>query len=132
MFIAAVRSARGRNRDILRLCLNEVVEPLIGTSLFLEMEDVIGRQDLFGHCPISEKERRTLFHAFLSVCRWTHVYYLWRPNLPDEGDNHVIELAVAGGAEIIVTNNLKHLGAGELQFPEIRIMRPNELVKEIE
>lgn len=24
-------------------------------------------------------------------------YYRWRPNLPDEGDNHVLELAVAAG-----------------------------------
>ena len=37
----------------------------------------------------------TLLDAFSSVCVWVPVYYLWRPNLPDEGDNHVVELAVA-------------------------------------
>jgi hypothetical protein len=47
-----------------------------------------------------------LLEAFPSVCEWLDVYFGWRPNLSDEGDNHLIELAVAGGAGWIVTNNL--------------------------
>jgi len=27
--------------------------------------------------------------------RWVSVYFGWRPNLPDEGDNHLFELALA-------------------------------------
>ena len=50
------------------------------------------------HFPLTASERRALFDALLSVSEWIKVYYLWRPNLPDEGDNHLIELAVAGGA----------------------------------
>ena len=30
----------------------------------------------------------------MSRCRWVEVFYAWRPNLPDEADNHLIELAV--------------------------------------
>jgi hypothetical protein len=30
--------------------------------------------------------------------RWVTVYCGWRPNLPDEGDNHLIGLALARGA----------------------------------
>lgn len=130
VFVAAVRSAKGSNRDILRLCLNYRCEPLMGTSLFLEFEDVMGRESLFRECPISSRERDNLFRAFLSVCRWTHVYYSWRPNLGDEGDNHVLELALAGGAQTIVTNNIKDFKGGELAFPEVRILRPNEFIKE--
>jgi hypothetical protein len=37
------------------------------------------------------------------------VYFLWRPNLPDEADNHLIELALAGAAQTIVTHNLNDL-----------------------
>jgi hypothetical protein len=32
--------------------------------------------------------------------------YLWRPNLCDESDNHLMEPACAGGASVIVTNSL--------------------------
>jgi hypothetical protein len=36
-----------------------------------------------------------LLEIFFSVCEWTRIYCGWRPNLPDEGDNHLVELAVA-------------------------------------
>jgi predicted nucleic acid-binding protein len=35
------------------------------------------------------------------------VYHAWRPNLPDEADNHLLELAVAAQADAIVTRNLR-------------------------
>lgn len=60
------------------------------------------------------------------------VHFLWRPNLPDESDNHVVELAVAGGAEAIVTKNVRDFQRSELLFPALRILRPEALIKEIE
>ena len=56
--------------------------------------------------------------------RWVTVYYGWRPNLPDEGDNHLIELALAGGAQAIVTHNLRDLRGGELQLGTLRVLTP--------
>jgi hypothetical protein len=35
--------------------------------------------------------------AILSICHWQKVSYAWQPNLPDDADNHLVELAVAGG-----------------------------------
>ena len=58
------------------------------------------------------------------------VYYLWRPTLPDEADNHVVELAVAGGAEVIVTHNTRDFVRAELHFPGLRVLRPDELIAE--
>ena len=49
-----------------------------------------------GTSPLTPKEREDLLDAFLSVCEWVPIYFLWRPNLPDEGDNHLMELVVAG------------------------------------
>jgi hypothetical protein len=76
--------------------------------------------------------RDTLFNASLSVCRWTTIYYGWRPNLRDEGDNHVVELAVAGGASAIITKNIRDFQGAELHFPGLRILSPEEALKEIE
>ncbi len=68
--------------------------------------------------------------AFFAVSQWTEMYYLWRPNLRDEGDNHVIELAVAGNAEAIVTRNRRDFERAELRFPQVRIVTPAQCLKE--
>lgn len=96
----------------------------MGAALFHEYEDLLGREELMAKCPLSPSERKLLFESFLSVAEWVRIYYLWRPNLPDEGDNHLIELAVAGAADIIVTQNLRDLDRGQLQFPNLRILAP--------
>ena len=57
--------------------------------------------------------------------------YLWRPNLRDEGDNHILELAVAGAATMIVTNNIADFRGAELRFPEIKLLTPPDALKEI-
>jgi predicted nucleic acid-binding protein len=103
----------------------------MGSALLAEYEDVLGRNELFSGCRLSFKERNELLDIFLSVCEWTRVYYIWRPNLPDEVDNHLIELAIAGGADLIVTRNLRDVQRGELQFPQLRIISPEDFLKEI-
>ncbi len=117
------------NRQLLELCFQEKFQPLINNTLFCEYEDVFNRQEIISKSPYSEAEANELFDAFLSICRWTKIYYLWRPNLVDESDNYLVELAVAGNAEMIVTHNIKDLKRAELKFPQIQIWQPQEVIK---
>ncbi|HVV45410.1 MAG TPA: PIN domain-containing protein [Bryobacteraceae bacterium] len=103
----------------------------VGEALFHEYEDVLGRNAMFRQSPLSTNERVRFFEAFLSMCEWIQVYYLWRPNLRDEGANHLIELAVAGGADWIVTNNVRDFREGELRFTSIKVVAPGQLRKEL-
>lgn len=103
----------------------------MGMNLFLEYEDVLGREELFRDCPLSAEQRACLFAALAHASEWRRIYFLWRPNLPDEGDNHVLELAVAGRANIIVTQNVRDFRCGELYFPHLRVLRPAEFVNEM-
>ena len=68
-------------------------------------------------CQLDREEREALLNAFLSVCTWQTVYYLWRPNLPDEADNHLVELAVAGGCRSDCDVEYAGLSAGGTTFP---------------
>ncbi|MEO5915899.1 MAG: putative toxin-antitoxin system toxin component, PIN family [Luteolibacter sp.] len=128
VFIAAILSPAGENREIVRACLLGKVRPLMGAALFHEYEDVLSRPELMAKSPISASERKALLGAFLSVADWVKIYFLWRPNLPDEADNHLIELALAGSAETIVTNNLADLRNGELRFPGLNILSPRQFL----
>ena len=103
----------------------------MGLKLFLEYEDVLQRDKPFAASPLSSAERQRLLAAFAHVSEWVKIYFLWRPNLPDEGDNHVVELAVAGGASVIVTQNVRDFERSELRFPNLRVLRPGEFLKEM-
>ncbi len=101
----------------------------MGAALHAEYESVLSRERLFRDCALDARERSALLDAFLSVCRWTRVYYAWRPNVPDEADNHVVELAVAGGATAIVTRNVRDFARMELRFQRLEVLDPATFVK---
>jgi len=129
VWIAALKSAGGASREVLRLCLRREYQPLIGQALLAEYEDLMGRADLFLDSPLSEDERGELLDALLSVAEWVPVFFFWRPNLPDENDNHRIELAVAGAARALITHNRRDFQGSELKFPQLDIMTPAEFLK---
>jgi predicted nucleic acid-binding protein len=49
--------------------------------------------------------------------------------LKDENDNFLIELAIAGNAGAIVTNNVKDLKGAELSFKNLKILTPEQLLR---
>lgn len=121
----------GAANAVVAACLDGRCVPLMGNALFNEYEDVFSRDELFAHCKLTQAERAELLDVFFACCSWTRVYYSWRPNLPDEGDNHLVELAVAGAADFIVTRNLRDLKRMELVFPGLQIASPETFLKEI-
>ena len=130
VFVAAVASPDGASREVLRRCLTGKLEPVMGQALLAEYESVMARSEPFVGSPVSAGERAALWAALASRCRWVRVFYLWRPNLPDEADNHVMELAVAAGAEAIVTHNTRDFERAELHFSGLRVLTPAKLIAE--
>jgi len=128
VFVSAVMSKDGASRQIIRLCLLGTLQPLMGNALFAEFEDVCTRDTLFDAKLITREDRNHLLDAFLASCRWVSIYFLWRPNLRDEADNHVLELAVAGNASAIITANKRDFVKSEIRFPEIKILNPVEFL----
>ena len=130
IFVAACLGA-GASNEVIAACVRGEHTPLMGTALLAEYEDVLGRAELFRKCRLSPAERDELLDIFVATCRWTRIYFGWRPNAPDEGDNHLVELAVAGGAQRIVTRNLRDLRRLELKFPELVAVTPEQFLKEV-
>jgi putative PIN family toxin of toxin-antitoxin system len=122
---------QGAAAEVLRRCLTGAVRPLMGSALLAEYEDVLARSDLMQSSRLTAAERDELLDIFIARCEWTRVYFGWRPNLPDEADNHLVELAVAGGAQVIVTRNLRDFARAELNFPGLRCLAPGPFLKEM-
>jgi putative PIN family toxin of toxin-antitoxin system len=121
----------GAASSVVAACIQGDHTPLIGTTLLKEYEDVLAREAPFRRSRLGFEDRQELLDIFLAGCRWTPIYFGWRPNLPDEGDNHLIELAVAGQASHIVSRNLRDLRRAELSFPELRVATPEQFLKEV-
>ncbi|BAZ10559.1 hypothetical protein NIES4071_23820 [Calothrix sp. NIES-4071] len=129
VLISALISSTGSSRELIRRCLKGEYQPLMGNALFTEYESVIEREEILAKCPLTSAEISALVASFMSVSEWVSIYYLWRPNLKDEADNHLIELAVAGNAQIIATHNIKDFKNSELLFPNLSILRPEEIIR---
>jgi predicted nucleic acid-binding protein len=115
----------------LRACLAGDLQPVFGAALLAEYEDVFSRADFWLKAVTPVDEREEIFDAFLSCCHWVEVFFAWRPNLPDEADNHLIELGLAAQAKVIVTRNLRDLKRGELKFPTLQVLTPKEVWENI-
>lgn len=128
VFVAGLRSGGGASRAVLRRALNGELQPLFGNALWTEYQDLLSRP-VWGDATTAN-ERSAVLGALARQGRWVTVYYGWRPNLPDEGDNHLIELALAGGAQAIVTHNLRDLRGGELRLGNLRVITPAQCLEE--
>ncbi len=128
VFVAGLRSAGGASRAVLRRALTGSFQPLFGQALWFEYQDLLGRQVWGG--TTTPAERLQVLSALAKQGRWVKVYYGWRPNLPDEADNHLIELALAGNAAAIITHNVRDIQRGELRLGDLRILTPVQSLEE--
>ena len=70
-----------------------------------------------------------LFLASLaSACEAVEVSFQWRPQLPN--DEMVLEAAVNGRANALITHNVRDFAKGATRFG-LRVLRPGELLKEL-
>lgn len=129
VFVAGLRSEGGASRKVLRDALQGRIEPVFGNALWLEYEELLGRA-VWTDATTSQ-ERLQVLAALAQVGRWVDIYYGWRPNLPDEADNHLIELAMAGGAAAIITHSVRDVRRGELLSNGLQVLTPADYLEKM-
>jgi putative PIN family toxin of toxin-antitoxin system len=125
--VSALRSRRGASFAILA-STGDAWTPLISVSVILEYEAVGKREAELLSIPATAVD--CIVRAFCFFGRETPVHFRLRPSLPDPADEFLLELAVAGRADAIVTRNIRHL-AGSERFG-IRAVTPREFPGTIE
>lgn len=124
---AGLYSASGASYRILCLIQQGHVKPLLSTTLLFEYEDVLKRnRDLLG---LSDRDVEDVLDGLCSRGECRRIHFLWRPQLADPKDDHILELAVAGRGADIVTHNVRDFGQAA-NFG-IRVVRPRELLGEL-
>jgi putative PIN family toxin of toxin-antitoxin system len=131
VLVAAVRSDRGASRVLLTAALEERYSVLVSVPLMLQYESVLTRSEHLAVARISSADVEVLLDAIALVIEPIRISYLWRPILPDPGDDLVLETAVNGRAEVIVTFNRRDFKPAATHFG-IEILGPGDAVKRLE
>lgn len=126
----SLRSASGAGNALLRLVAQQKVVPLVTPALFLEYEDVLKRpeQRIVTGLDVDAIDR--FLAALASACEPVEVQFQWRPQLRDAGDEMVLETAINGRADALVTYNVRDFLPAAGRFG-LRVLRPSELLREI-
>jgi putative PIN family toxin of toxin-antitoxin system len=127
-FVTAVRSSDGAAGEVVRKVFREEIVPLMDLKLGLEYRDVALRPEHLMASALSEREVLELIEALEAFAEAVEVVLKTRPLSSDPNDDMVLDLAINGRAEALVTYNTKHFLAGGKQS-EIPILTPAELLQ---
>ena len=130
VLVVALRSDQGASRQLLLAALGRRFVMLVSVPLMLEYEAVLTRQEHLTAAGITASDVNTVLDALAAVIEPVRLEFLWRPRLKDAADEMVLETAVNGTADRLVTFNLKHLGEAALEFG-VPAMRPGEALREM-
>ena len=128
--VAALRSDQGASRRLLIGVLDRVFEVLASVPLIIEYEAVLTRPEHLDASGLTSREMNEVLDALVRVSVPVHFWFLWRPRLKDPADEMVLETAVNGEADWLVTFNVRHLAVAAREFG-IRVLLPREALKEI-
>jgi len=128
--VTALRSANGGSNAVLKEVALGRLQPLVTPALFLEYEAVLKRpeQRLAHGRDLSEIDR--FLAGLASACEAVEVSFQWRPQLSDADDEMVLEAAVNGRADALLTHNVRDFAKGAARFG-LRVLRPGEILKEL-
>jgi hypothetical protein len=131
--VAAIRSDAGASRWLLRSALERRrgLTLLVSVPLLIEYEAVMTRAEHLGAAGLSAADVGSLLDAVAAVAEPVRLAYLWRPALPDADDDMVLEAAVNGRADGIVTFNLADFGPAAERFG-IAVLPLGETVRRLE
>ena len=124
---AGLYSSRGASYQILRMVENGRLTPILSATLVFEYEDVLRRKRKM--LRLSDAAIDAILDGLCSRGECRSIHFLWRPQLADPKDDHVLELSVAADGADIVTHNI-HDFARATSFG-MRIITPAQLLGEL-
>ncbi len=111
VFVAAARSRNGASFALLAALRLNRFRLLVSVPLFLEYEAVLKRPEQLA----AGQRNPAMVDAFLDALAIravpVHMFFLWRPQLRDAADEMVLETALNGRADALVTFNVNDFDA---------------------
>ena len=128
--VAAMRSPAGASAAIIRAVRQRQATLLLSVPLAMEYEAVCRRSEHREESGLSVKQVEIFLDAISAMGEPVRTHFLWRPQLRDPNDEMVLEAAVNGRADALVTFNVRDYGTTPAQFG-VEVLLPREAIARI-
>src|SRR5688500_2496577 len=105
-----MRSPAGASAAIIRAARQGQATLLLSVPLAMEYEAVCRRPQHRVEAGLSSRQVEIFLTAIVALGEPVHTHFLWRPQLRDPNDEMVLEAAVNGRADALVTFNVRDYG----------------------
>jgi putative PIN family toxin of toxin-antitoxin system len=128
--VAALRSPRGASAAILGMARKGRVTLLASVALAMEYEAVCHEAEHRLAAGLDRRDVDIYLDALIAMSEPVSIHFLWRPQLRDAGDEMVLEAAVNGGADALVTFNRGDFGPTPGRFG-VELMVPRDVLTKV-
>lgn len=125
---AGLYSSKGYSFQLLERMLFGQEDFLMNTTLAMEYYSVLMEPQFLKRLVLPKQAVIDIIARLIQKARFQDIYFLWRPNLKDEKDNFLMELAIAGQADTVITFNKKDFMESELKW-DIAILNPKDYLR---
>jgi putative PIN family toxin of toxin-antitoxin system len=130
VIVAARRSRSGASNALLRALRAGQLAAVASVPMMLEYEAVLMRPEQRQATGMSVQDVEVFLDGLAALLIHVTPYFLWRPRLRDPDDEMVLDAAVSGGVEAIVTFNVQDFLPGATQF-NLQILTPAEALRQL-
>jgi predicted nucleic acid-binding protein len=102
---------------------------MLATPLFLEYEAALKRPEQLAAFGLSQSGMDTALDAFAALIEPIEAHLSWRPQLGDPDDEMVLEVAITGRTDALVTFKAAHFRVAAARFG-VRLASPVEILRE--
>lgn len=128
--VAAMRSPAGGSAELLRRIRLGHATMLVSVPLALEFEAQCMMAEHRLAAGLNPSGVGVFVDRLISMAEPVPLFFRWRPQLRDPGDELVLEVAINGQADAIVTFNERALRPARANF-NIAVLRPGEVLRRL-
>lgn len=130
VIVKAIRNFEGASAALIDAAIDGRVTLLISTPLWLEYESLISRSEHWVWPGFNAVEADRFLDLLAGLCTPVEVSFAWRGFLADPDDEMVVEVALNGRADAIVTFNERDFAPASAQFG-LALRRPDAILAQL-
>ena len=126
ILVAALISQSGASHQILKLIIDEKIKLAVSTSVILEYDDVLKREEILKLTKLDIEKTEDVIDLLTLLAQRHKIYYRLRPNLSDEKDNLFVECAFASNSNYLITSNMRDFNSTDLKGFLFKSLTPKD------